>query len=202
MRRGLLFLFFLLCLGVVSLVFLDDPYSRKFRAITEGAVNLYAAGLENRASSNRLSLVDRAVLHTSAFSGIIVSKYHYPEASKLLFHYLYGGGDELELSAEYFSKSVYLRSVIDSLGEGEHGPIGLRQSDDWRLSLALNPYYLNVGEDKVRLYHPRIEFEPVDGKGSVVTNVPLGRLMFKVPDRLVSALKPTPFYVFSEWKRL
>jgi len=55
------------------------------------------------------------------------------------------------------------------------------------MSLALNPYFLKVTADRVRVYHPQISFAPTNGP-KVFTIVPVGRMKIKVFDNLVSAL--------------
>jgi len=124
----------------------------------------------------------------------------YIEAAELLQHYIHGEGKDLRLNSGYFESSEYLDQVISQKGLGNHGPIALRQDQDWRLSLALNPYYLEVSEQKIRIYHPKIEFADVDGE-LVYTVVPLGRIRLKVYDNLVSALDVSPFYVYAEWSK-
>lgn len=116
----------------------------------------------------------------------------------LLWHYVYGDGSDLELPSAYFQKSSYLTRKISEYGEGEYGPIALKQSDDWRMSLALNPYYLSIADKSVKVFHPFIRFASPQGE-RVWTSVPIGKLAIRVYDNLVSVMDPTPFYVYSEW---
>jgi len=187
-------------LVVASLVFSNDPISRKLRSSFEHTVNGYIKNLAHRASSKTLTSIDRFVVRTSIFVGITMSRINYPEAAELLQHYVHGNGKDLRLASDYFESSAYLNQVISLKGLGNHGPIALRQDQDWRLSLALNPYYLEVSEQKIRIYHPKIKFADVDGE-LVYTVVPLGRIRLKVYDNLVSALDVSPFYVYAEWPR-
>ena len=186
-------------IGILGIFLSDDPLSTVNREKSERIVNSYIESLASSASAAELNLFDKTVLKIGLFAGINISKINYPEASKLLSHYIYGDGSELELDASYFQTSDYLSSVIKEKGEGEHGPIALNQYEDWRLSLALNPYYLRVTSDKVRIYHPNISFEPVNSQNDVFTVVPIGKFKLRIYDKLVSSLNPTPFYVFSEW---
>lgn len=187
-------------LVVASLVLSNDPISRKLRSSFEHTVNGYIKNLTQRASSNSLTSIDKIVVRTSIFAGISISRIYYPEAAELLQHYIHGEGKDLRLNSGYFESSEYLDQVISQKGLGNHGPIALRQDQDWRLSLALNPYYLEVSEQKIRIYHPKIEFADVDGE-LVYTVVPLGRIRLKVYDNLVSALDVSPFYVYAEWSK-
>lgn len=185
----------------VSITMFDDSVSRRLRAVTEKHVNRYAERLTDRASRNVLGTLDRVLLHAGVLAGVAVSRLRYPEASALLYHYVYGDGSELELASDYFETSPYLKRVIHRLGEGEHGPTALRQAQDWRLSLALNPYYLTVTPQAVRLYHPRIAFAPLNDARRIWTVVPVGKMKLKIYDGLVNALEPTPFAAYSQWPR-
>jgi len=187
-------------LVVASLVLSADPVSGKLRSSFEKIVNGYIKSLAHRASSRTLTSIDKIAIRTSIFVGISISKINYPEAAELLQHYVHGEGKDLRLDSVYFESSEYLDQVISLKGVGNHGPIALNQDQDWRLSLALNPYYLEVTEQKIRIYHPKIKFADVDGE-LVYTVVPLGKIRLKVYDNLVSALDVSPFYVYAEWSK-
>lgn len=184
----------------ISITSLDDSISKQLRKRTEYALSGYFDRLAERGAKGELNFLDKTILHSGLLTGTFISQFVYPEAADLLFHYVYGDGSDLELASAYFKKSNYLSSKIDKLGPGIHGPIGFKQHQDYRLSLAFNPYYLEIQAEKVRIYHPKIEFAPAKGE-KVPTKVPLGKLTIRVYDNLVSALNPTPFYVFSEWSR-
>jgi len=188
-----------LALGFGCILFSPDPASSRLRTFVEAGTNSYIKNLADRASMQALTSTDKLMLKMSIGTGVAVSKFKYPEASTLLSHYLHGDGSDLELDSNYFSNSAYLQSIIEKLGRGNHGPLTLRQSDDWRLSLALNPYYLNVTAERIRIYHPKISFAPVDSE-RVYTIVPLGKLNLRVYDNLVSVMSPKSFYVYSEWQ--
>ena len=198
--KAIVFVTLFLCVIVIGMVFSSDPISSKLRSSFEFGTNNYIEKLAHRASSNDLTLGDRIVLRSSVSLGILVSKINYPEASMLLKHYIRGDGADLELDSDYFKSSEYLKQVVLDLGPGNHGPIALRQNQDWRLSLALNPYYLDISEKLIRIYHPKIEFAAANNP-SVYTRVPIGKIELKVYDSLVSALDVTPFYVYSMWSR-
>lgn len=186
-------------LFLFSIIQLDDRFSKYLRSSVQSGINGYVAGLSKGTAENRLTIVDKSILHVGALAGIAASYFSYPEASSLLFHYIYGNGEQLELSSSYFRKSKYLKRVIQGYGNGLYGPLSLRQGDDWRLSLAFNPYFLNISDDMVVIYHPKIEFVRSSDE-SVFTIVPIGKLKLNIYDNIVSALNPTPFYVYAEWK--
>lgn len=184
-----------------SITALDDPLSKSFRAKTEASINSYVEGLTDKAFDGSLSFFDKTVLHFSVLSGVVYTRFTFPEASALLYHYVYGDGSDLMLDSAYFQKSDYLNRTITTLGLGEHGPIALEQSQDWRLSLALNPYYLSVTKNNVKLFHPKITFAPLHEKDKTFTIVPIGKMKLKIYDNLISAMNPDSFYVYSEWTR-
>jgi len=186
-------------LFLFSILQLDDDLSTAMRASVQTGVNAYIADLSKDTANNQLSSTDQVVLHICALTGVAASYFSYPEASKLLYHYIYADGETLELSSAYFQQSEYIRRIIKKHGKGQYGPITLRQKDDWRLSLALNPYFININDNTVKIYHPRIAFAQSSNE-SVFTIVPLGKLKLKIYDNIISALKPTPFYVYAEWR--
>jgi|GEM_PF-1307113 len=187
-----------LILFTYSITQLEDQLSAAMRSSTQKGINNYIAKLSENTANNSLTIVDKSIIHAGALLGISISYFSYPEASELLFHYIYGKGERLELSPSYFKKSKYLHGVIKLLGNGQHGPLSLKQKEDWRLSLTFNPYFLIVSSQTVRIYHPKIEFAPSNNK-NVFTVVPIGKLKLKVYDNIVSALKPTPLYAYAEW---
>jgi len=182
-----------------GIVLSSDPVSEKLRFFVEENINSYLAGVTSRGSTAELTLIDKFTLNISVSTGIAMSRLKYPEAAQILSHYVRGDGSDLELDSGYFRTSKYLNKVIAKLGVGDHGPLSLKQSEDWRMSLALNPYYLQISANKVRVFHPQIAFAPANGE-RVFTIVPIGKLRIKVFDNLVAALNPTPFLVFSEWE--
>jgi len=194
----ILFCFILLLVAVLAF---DDPLSKRLRVQTERGINSYIGYLTDKAFNKELSLIDRAILNLGILTGITYCRFTYPEASILLYHYVYGNGSDLKLDSTYFQKSLYLNEKIKILGVGKHGPLALKQEQDWRLSLAFNPYYLNVTQTSVRLFHPNITFSPFTNTDKTLTIVPIGKMRLRLYDNLVSAMSPRSFYVYSEWPR-
>lgn len=185
---------------VVSVAVLEGPVPTKMRNAVEFIIHDYNNSLMDKAERNDLTIFDEWILRAGLLVGTTLSRYHYPEASMILNHYVYGDGSTLQLPQHYFANSSYLNKLVSSLGDGDHGPLALKQHQDWRLSLALNPFYLSISGEKVRIYHPKVEFAPV-GSARVVTVVPVGKLRVQIYDNLVSALDPTPFEAFAEWSQ-
>lgn len=191
---------FLVIVAGAAVLYSPDPVSEWARPGIEAGINRYLEGARERAAANALTVADRLVLHSAILGGAALSWFAYPEGARVLVHAVYGGGSDLELDPSYFADSEYLRDQVRRLGTGTHGPLYVNQSDDWRLSLAFNPYYLDVTECRVRLYHPRMVFADPAAK-PVHTVVPVGKLELRVWDNLVGALHPTPFAASSEWER-
>ncbi|BBA36999.1 hypothetical protein sS8_5076 [Methylocaldum marinum] len=203
MKRRLMWWFGLsvcLTLGLTtySLLAGEDRFSNMFRITLENRVNQTLARLSQATAKDTLTPSDRRLVKVFVSSGIALGRWVYPEAAQVLSHYINGKGKPLALPSDYFQKSRYLNELIHSKKDGIHGPLTFQQKRDWRLSLALNPLYLAISGDHIKLYHPKIEFAHAP-QSDVYTVVPIGKLNIVFYDNLISALNPTPFYVFSEW---
>ncbi|MGD1921021.1 MAG: hypothetical protein ACFCAD_20370 [Pleurocapsa sp.] len=185
----------------LSVTTLNDPISKKLRTNTENSFNQYVDFLLAKAAKKELNSLDKAIMHIGTKTSIVATKFIYPEASVLLDHYVYGDGSDLKLPNSYFKTSSYLQNQIDILGKGEHELIALEQQEDWRLSLVFNPYFLDVTTDKVKIYHPQIEFAPVTAEKEP-TFIAIGKMKLRVYDNLFSAMSPTPFYAYAEWENI
>ena len=182
-----------------SITNFNDPISKSLRKNAEQNFNSYVDFLLTKAASDSLNPIDKTIMNIGTRTGIAVSKFVYPEAATLLEHYVYGDGSDLKLSSDYFQKSEYLQTKINNLDPGKHGPINLKQQEDWRLSLVFNPYFLKVTPQKVTIYHPEIKFAAVEDEKEPIF-IPLGKMRLRVYDNLFSAMNPTPFYAYSEWE--
>lgn len=187
-------------LFTLSVTTLDDFLSKSLRKNTEKNFNNYVYFLLTKAEKGNLNSLDKAIMHAGTKTSIFVTKFIYPEASTLLNHYVYGDGSDLELPSDYFRTSSYLQAQINSLGNGEHGVISFEQQKDWRLSLVFNPYFLKITPEKVKIYHPKIQFASVEDEKEPIY-VPLGKMQLRIYDNLFSAMTPTPFYAYSEWQQ-
>lgn len=115
---------------------------------------------------------------TLIFGGKII----YPEASKILEHYLYGDGTDLYINSSYFLKSKIISKAI-SEKKYPIGPVTLRISDDPRIAYAVNGFYI-INKDNKPSITQRIEFDESGGTG-VYTTFPVIGGSIKVPDRLI-----------------
>jgi hypothetical protein len=201
-KRNLLFLvaavFLLPLIFSLLTLFSPGPLSNLIRIKIESAVNdqmdeWYEKAADGSLEASDLDQIRRGISIGAFFYGI-----KYPEAASVLKHYVGGEGGTLELKSGYFKKSAALQQLIEDLPPGEHGPLWLKQSDDYRLTLALNPFYISKSSEKIRLFHPQLEFaSPFEGK--VFTIIKLGKMNFKVYDNLVNAAGGKKFYCFAEW---
>lgn len=200
LRKLALIIVLFLSLSAFSVTSLNDPLSQQLRTWTEHNLNQAIENLTVKAEHQQLNWLDKTVLHSALWLGCGIAYWQYPEASKILWHYVYGQGEALTLDAEYFQQSDYLKQQIQQLGQGKHGPLTLKQAQDWRLSLALNPYYLDITSNDVRIYHPHIAFAPLNSTRTY-TILPLGYLRLRLYDNLIQAFNPKPFAVSASWKR-
>jgi hypothetical protein len=189
----------LLGLAAAGIVFSDDPLSARMRPRAEAAINGLLASMQKRARAGELTTLDRIVLHTGVLGGIAVGQFVSPEGAAILRHAVYGGGSELQLDPSYFKCSRFLAAEMERRGPGTHGPIWFRQSEDMRLSLALNPVFITISDGRVRVGHPRIQFAAPDAP-PVLTIIPIGKLRLRMFDNLVGALQQKPFPAYAEWR--
>lgn len=114
-----------------------------------------------------------------------------PEGSSVLEHYISGKGGILELSPSYLQTSPVVKNAVKGLKVGESRRITFKQSQDWRLSYALNPFNIKRTKDGYEITQ-YIEF---DRTNKVYTFLNLGFTKLKVYDNLVHAYECKPFTV-------
>ena len=128
---------------------------------------------------------------------ILCGKIIAPEASEVLSHYCFGNGDTLYLDPEYIKNSPVVLRKIKTLKEGETIRVTFKQSEDWRLSYALNPFQL-TNTPNTYLIHQYINFEST---GDVFTELNLGFTKISVKDNIVHAFECKPFIAICEIKK-
>ena len=183
-----------------GILFADDAASTWARKNTQHTLNSYIKTLSLKTANQQINLPEKSLLHFSTTIGAVVSSFIYPEASRVLLHYIYGSGENLKLDASYFKQSPYIQYQLDTLGIGVHGPIALEQKEDYRLSLTFNPYYIYISKKVIRIYHPNVSVVHANNN-AVYTMVNIGKLSLKVYDNLLVNLNPQPFYCYTEWTR-
>ncbi len=80
---------------------------------------------------------------------IVVGSLFFPEASIALSHYCFGNGDTLRVESDYIRTSPVVIKEIKTLKKGEKRRVGMKQSEDWRLSYALNPFNIERKGNKI-----------------------------------------------------
>lgn len=123
---------------------------------------------------------------------ILVGSIIYPEASKILSHYCFGNGQELILQSNYIKNSPVVVNELKKMRIGEKKKVSFKQYQDWRLSYALNPFYIEKRKDKI-IISQYIKFDNTDK--SYTWFGP-----FKISDNIVHVFDCTPFYVHCEFK--
>ena len=109
----------------------------------------------------------------------------------VLSHYISGSGETLQLDPVYIKNSSVVRKAIKNMRIGETKKISFKQSEDWRLSYALNPFRIARKSDGYEISQ-WIEF---DRSNKVYTYLNLGFTKIKVYDNLVHAYSCKPFMV-------
>lgn len=112
-----------------------------------------------------------------------------PEGSAILTHYCFGNGDTLQLSPDYIRQSPVVLRALRTLSEGGIKRVTFNQKEDWRLSYALNPFYITQSKGECVIYQ-HIAFA-TDKTTFTVLN--LFGLKLTVPDNIVHAFDCKPF---------
>lgn len=198
LSESILALGLILIVVTISLTCLNDSFSQQLRHSSENALNGYLYRVALRADQNDLTILDRFIIHSFAVSGAVLAYPIYPEASKALVYCIYGNGEPVEVSASYFRKSPFIKKEIERLGLGHFKEIGMHQADDWRTSLAFNPYNLHISPDSVEMYYPAVQFK---NNPRIITQIPFGRFKIKFRDNLMAAIQGPPYKLWAKWER-
>ena len=122
----------------------------------------------------------------------------YPEASKILKHYIHGNGSDLYIKSPYFFQSKTMKIILKQMTGDTYGPVTLRIKDDPRIAYAVNGFLLIKKDDEIYITQ-RIEFDHSASKG-IYTSFPRINDKLIVPDRLIHAFKKKggckPFQVY------
>ena len=166
-----------------------------FGKLIESCVNQHFASLDLRYEKGDLTALDKLECKILYQSMSMAGKFIYPEASSILGHYIEGSGKDLILKPNYIKKSPVIIEALKQMKVGEVKEIRYKQKQDWRLSYALNPFYLKKGKNTAIVFQ-KIIFKKEKG---VYTNLRLGIINIQLPDRLIYSLQPKKFNVYSNW---
>lgn len=126
----------------------------------------------------------------------------YPEAAKILKHYIYGDGSDLYIKSDYFKRSVFIKQQIARYKDKPVGPITLRIGTDPRVAYAVNGFYLKRDQDRYFIYQ-RIIFDTVESGKNVFTTFTFFNQTVAIPDYLIRIFESdggcNPFTVYIYW---
>ena len=116
------------------------------------------------------------------FGGII-----YPEASKILKHYIFGDGEDIVIISKYFFNSRIIKNALNNGSNNRIiGPVTLRITDAPRIAYAINGFYIKNSEP-IEIYQ-EIDFANKNDRNTYTVFNILGREI-KIPDRLIRAFE-------------
>jgi hypothetical protein len=121
----------------------------------------------------------------------------YSEGSQVLFHYIFGNGKDLELQSSYIPKSNIIKESLNSIKVDETKKISFKQSQDWRLSYAINGFNLTKTKNGFHIN----QFIKFDTTGTVYTDINTLFGEIRVYDNWVHIKKCTPFMVYYHYPK-
>ena len=130
-------------------------------------------------------------------SFFVAFKYMPTEGVKILHHYMFGDGSDLVLDSDYIPQSTLIVSRLKKMKVGETRKISFKQSEDWRLSYAINGFSLTKTENGFNI-NQYIQF---DRSGKIYTIINLYFFKFKFYDNWVHVKNCTPFWVRYEYQK-
>jgi hypothetical protein len=116
----------------------------------------------------------------------------FPEASKILKHYCFGNGEKMILQSDYIKNSPVIQKKIKEMNVGEKRKVTLKQWEDWRLSYALNPFYIEKRKDKA-IITQYIQFDDTDRDYTWFGP-------FRIKDNIVHTFDCKAFQLYHEFK--
>jgi hypothetical protein len=131
---------------------------------------------------NLLTKYDKRTMERIYKNMIFFGSFIYPEASKILKHYIFGNGEDLIIESEYFYNSKVIKNVLDNKKNEILGPIKLNINDDPRIAYAINGFYIkNINQIEI---YQEIKFAERNDKDIYTFFDILGNKL-KIPDRLI-----------------
>lgn len=116
----------------------------------------------------------------------------FPEASSALSHYCFGDGDTLYVESDYIKTSPVVINELKTLKDGEKRRVGMRQSEDWRLSFAINPFNIERKGNKIII----TQWMQFDTTNNVATQ--FGPI--KIKDNIVHVFECKPYLFYHEFE--
>ena len=161
--------------------------------------------ITERMQNGETTLNDKLFLSIIYHGMIIGAAPIYPEASRILNHYLFGNGKDIQLCARYIKRSPVVRNAINGYTHGTIGPVGFSITDDKRLAYAVNPFYIDIENDGTYFYYTfrqHIKFQR--SNRDVYTAFYLLGFQFRMNDGLVYVFEENggckPFTIYAKWR--
>jgi hypothetical protein len=119
----------------------------------------------------------------------------FDDASQILFHYCFSGGDSLKLDPCHLQNCTVILNEVKQMKVGEKKKVFFRQNQCWQLSYSLMGFELKRESDSIYI-HQYIQFDKT-GKVFTYLNV-LGRKI-KIYDNIVHTFNCTPFVAYTSF---
>ena len=162
------------------------------------ALTGYFSDLEQRAAIGEVHPVEVLGLQASYAGMVAVGSVLYPEASQVLYKFCWGGGTDVEISADYVRQSPFIRKKLAGLRPGGRWSGWYKQTEDVRLSYAFNPISIEKRKDGEIVVTSPIQVAKI-GSG-IYTRLYMGPLTFDLPDSLMRvACNETDYTAVVRW---
>jgi hypothetical protein len=174
---------------ILSVVCIFSIYSIYYFFGNKNTYNIFTIRQEiideivKRFDNNSLTKYDKKTMgkiygNMVFFGGII-----YPEAAKILKHYISGNGEDIKIISKYFFESRIIKDALTNNPKIEIiGPITLKINEDPRIAYAINGFYIK-NSDPIEIYQ-KINFANRDDRHTY-TLFSIFNKEIKIPDRLI-----------------
>lgn len=143
--------------------------------------------ITERFDNNSLTKYDKKTISKIYKNMIYFGGFVYPEASKILKHYIFGDGKDLELVSKYFFESDIIKNALNNNRDVELiGPVTLRINEDPRIAYAINGFFIK--NDASPEIYQKIDFAGRNDRNTY-TQFNLVIKELKIPDRLIRAFE-------------
>ena len=140
----------------------------------------------NRFDNGSLTVYDKKTINRIYKNMIFFGGIIYPEASKILKHYIFGDGGDIIIISKYFFNSKVIKDALNNNSNNEIGPVTLRINDDPRIAYAVNGFYIK-NNDPMEIYQ-EIDFAARNDMNTY-TVFDIFYRKIKIPDRLIRAFE-------------
>ena len=169
-------------------------------------LNNHLKMIERHVAEDSVTVSDKLFLHVFFRGGTLGGSFVVPPAARILRRCLNGSSRDLTLRSRYIShrspKIQKSLAQIKNKPDGTYRFGGFKQSEDYRLSMAFNPYNITLSTvNNNRYVTVWYDFTWPEIPHSYATYVPLGPTKIRINDGLVHAISDCPTYrVERQWK--